>query len=362
MSTGSVYRRADGLWCASVRAQGKRKTVYAKTEREARAKLAKLQKQLGITDILPTPGRKTVDDLLDLWLETADLRPITLAGYRETLDRYVRPTIGHVRLSRLHPETIQTLYNDLRARDLRRIPKLVHSLLHRAFKMAVLWGWLAENPTDRVIAPTHKPERKPVWAQHELQTFLAGARDHRLYPLWVVTLNTGIRLAELSGLKWSDVDFAGGTISVQRTLHWVKGRWVEGEPKTKAGARAIALPTDGIAALRRQKAQQNEWRLKAGKEWQNGGWVFTTGTGAPVPRSSVQYCLREMCTRLGIPPVSPHGLRHLHASLLLAGGLPVPAVSARLGHANPNVTMSVYAHAFHRQDQEAARIMEEAVR
>ncbi|MDP2727381.1 MAG: tyrosine-type recombinase/integrase, partial [Dehalococcoidia bacterium] len=72
----------------------------------------------------------------------------------------------------------------------------------------------------------------------------------------------------------------------------------------------------------------------------------------------VQHTISRTCQRLGIKPLSPHGLRHLHASLLLAKGLPVTAVSQRLGHANAAITMTVYAHALKSQDDEAARAIQ----
>lgn len=88
------------------------------------------------------------------------------------------------------------------------------------------------------------------------------------------------------------------------------------------------------------------------------GWLFTSPkTGGPLRQSTVQRAMRETCRRLGLPQMTPHGLRHLHASLLLAEGLPLPAVSQRLGHANTQVTASVYAHALKGADRRAAEAL-----
>ena len=113
--------------------------------------------------------------------------------------------------------------------------------------------------------------------------------------------------------------------------------------------------------MRRQRTQWAEWRLRSGKEWEDWGLVFTGRRGAPLHSSTVAHALKRECRRLGLPEVSPHGLRHLHASLLLKKGLAVPAVSRRLGHANSAITMSVYAHALERHDEKAAQAIGEVL-
>ncbi len=356
---GCVYQRADGKWCASLQDNGRRRTVYGKSEREARKKLADLQKQLATNGTLPDPGRRTVAELLDAWLQTADLRPKTMAGYRQTL-ALVLPNLGHLRLARLEPVHLQRLYADL-GKTSKRNAYRSHLLLHHALKLAVLWGWLPANPAERVIKPQYRAERKEVWAAEQLRAFLAGTGGHVYGPLWTLAVCTGCRLAELVGLRWQDVDTASGAVAVKRTLQRVGSQWVESPPKTKAGERTIALPPEALTALRRQKALQGAQRLKAGPEWQDLGLVFTSPTGKPLQQTWVQNAMRAECDRLALPRLTPHGLRHLHASLLLAEGLPVPAVSARLGHASPAITMAIYAHAMKRQDTEAAQAIAKAM-
>ncbi|MCZ7569086.1 MAG: tyrosine-type recombinase/integrase [Ardenticatenaceae bacterium] len=122
------------------------------------------------------------------------------------------------------------------------------------------------------------------------------------------------------------------------------------------------LPKEGLEALATQKRQQLQWRLKAGKDWKNTeGYVFTNEKGEPLARSTLQWGLREICESLEIPKVSPHTLRHLNASLMLASNVPVPVVASRLGHANSNITLSIYAHAFPDQDSYAADVLEKVL-
>jgi integrase len=359
---GSVFQRSDGRWVASLQVAGKRRTVYGATRLEALQKLKELQEWAERQGELPD-AKRTVNDLLDAWLETCEptLKPKTLVSYKQTCDLYIRPVLGPMRLDKLKPHHVQRLVNGLQREDKARTAQLVYVLLHRACRLGVMWGWLVENPCGRVVRPRYAPARKGMWTHDQLRTFLEGARDHWLHPLFVLAVATGARLGELLALSWDEVDLEAGTVTIRRSLHRIAGRWVVSEPKTRAGVRTIALPQEAQQALRRQKRMQAQLRLKAGPAWEGTGLVFTGERGQPLCQSTVQHALRRECERLNLPPMAPHGLRHLHASLLLEAGLPVPQVAQRLGHATPQVTMSVYAHALNRSDREAAEVLQRAI-
>ena len=354
---GTIVQRKDGRWQASIMLNGKRRTVYGKTKAEAVRKLAQLRGQASSCGTLPDPGKRTVNDLLDLWLETAapTLKPRTLANYNAFCNAYIRPTLGNVRLSRLSPDQLQSLYAHLQAQGHRRTAQIVHNILHRALQMAVLWRWLPENPADRVLRPSYRPRRKELWTAEELAAFLAGTREHWLHPLWVFLTTAGCRLGEALALRWEDVDLQAQAAHISRTLHRIAGQWVFTEPKTKSALRVITLPPEAISALRKQKAQQSAWRLRAGPEWQDHGLVFSGLHGQPMQQSVVNHALQRECARLGLPVLSAHAFRHMHASLLLSQGLPLTQVSRRLGHANTNITATIYAHALEHADEQAAR-------
>jgi len=356
-------QRPDGRWTAALQVNGVRRYVYGKSEAEVKRKLAALQREVGAVGCLAEPGRRTVGDLLDEWLAASKptLKTKTWTDYEAVCRRYVRPTLGKVKLAKLAPDHVQRLYADLQARGFERVPAQVHSVLHRACKLAVLWRWLPENPCDRVLPPTYRVPRKEVWTPEELRAFLDGAASHTLHPLWVVMVATGCRLGEMLALKWTDVDLPAGVVKVRGNLQRIRGAWVKSTPKTRAGERTITLPPEGLAALKIQRARLAEWRLKAGADWQDTGLVFTGLKGQPLQPSVVEHALARECERLGLPKVTPHGLRHLHASLLLDAGLPVPAVSARLGHARPSITMAIYAHKVGQDDRQAAEALARAL-
>ena len=350
---GTIIRRKDGRWQASLQIDGKRRTVYGRTRGEAAKKLAELQNQASAGGSLPSPGKRTLDCLLDLWLEirAPHIKPKTLCDYRQTVDCYIRPTPGKTLLSRLEPARIERLL--VSCHDRPRTAQKVHLRLSQALALGVRWGWLSHNPCDRVDRPRYRARRKELWTPAQLRLFLDGTRDHWLGPLWTLLAYSGIRLGEALALEWSDVDLAQGRIVVTKTVQRIKGDWVTTEPKTRAGMRVVTLPSEAVTALRRQA----ERRVASGA----GALVFMGERGLPLGHGTVDHAMQRACKQLGLPPMTPHGLRHLHASLLLAQGLPIPSVSQRLGHANSTVTMAVYAHALNQDDSQATAAIARAI-
>ena len=351
---GCIYRRPDGRWEGSLQVDGRRKTVYGKTRQQVLAKLAELRKQAAASGALPDPGRRTVNDLLTAWLEAVrpNLKLSTAEHYELLADTYLRPALGDILLAKLSPHRIQVHF--ARLQDRPRVAQLAYHVLKQACGLAVRWRWLGENPCDRVLRPQYRARRKDVWTPEQLRTFLEGSREHWLFPLWHVLLASGCRLGELLALSWQDVDFDAGAIHITKTLQRVSGEYILGEPKTEAGRRVVTLPAEAMAVLRQQRGRQVLTGLAT-------SLVFPAPTGAPLHRAVVEHALRRECDRLGLPAVTPHGLRHLHGSLLLDQGLPVPAVSARLGHAHPGITMNTYAHLVGARDDEGAQAISKAL-
>jgi len=349
---GSIAKRTDGRWQASLQVEGLRRTVYGKTRSEVATKLDGLRRQAAVNGTLPDTGKRCLNDLLDAWLEikAQTVRPRTLDDYAAVCNRYLRPTLGAIPLARVTPDRIHRLYARLQGQGHHRTARLVHTVLSQTLAQAVRWTWLAHNPCERVAAPRHRAERQSPWSPEQLRRFLDDSREQWLHPLWVLLASSGCRLGEALALTWEDVGKA--TISVTKTIQRIGSEWVTTPPKTQAGVRTIALPPEASRAL----ARQAEWRLAHG----GGSLVFAGENGQPLQRATVSHAMRRECERLGLLPLTPHGLRHLHASLLLSEGLPLPEVSRRLGHANTGITATVYSHAV-RDDTVAARAIERAL-
>lgn len=348
---GSVFRRADGYWTASLWVEGVRRVVYGKTKAEAVRKLEELKRQASVSGTLPKPGKMTLDELLDAFLEAkrAELKPATWEHYALLARTYLRPALGGVLLSKLTPHRIQVFLSKLADRP--RVCQLAYHVVKMALDCAVRWGYLAQNPCERVKRPRWSARRKEVWSEAQLRAFLTGARRHRLYALWLFLLTSGCRLGEALALEWADVDFEAGSVRICKAVNWAGGKPVVSGPKTRSAVRTLTLPPQVMAVLRGQLAGQ----VLAGCV---SKLVFPSQDGGYLHRSTVAHALKRECERLGVPALSPHGLRHLHASLLLAKGLPLSEVAERLGHAHTGVTAEVYSHAL-RGGEAASRVLGE---
>jgi integrase len=339
----TIRQRKNGLYEARLQQNGRRFSVYGRTEREVRQKLAELERKLAI-DQPPPVGKLTVQQLCERWLQTERKRwkPKTYYDYRRNLERYVYPVLGRVQLAKLSADRLQRFFDSLSGRS----ASLVFRIMHRCFVVGVRWGYLAANPCDRVVPPSYQPP--PV----ELPDADAMARlfrhclesDDPGAGLVGLSLLTGLRRGEITALRWSDVDLVTGRIDVVRSGQWIAGRWVETEPKTRSGRRTISVAEQGIRLLRRQKAVVAQLKLQAGPNWQEHGLVFPRADGRPLTPSQVSAAVKRLCKAAGVPPLRHHSLRHAAASLALLAGVPLTEVSRQLGHANVLVTARIYCH------------------
>ena len=214
-------------------------------------------------------------------------------------------------------------------------------ILKAVCRFAVRRGGLAENP---VLAL--EPGEKPHWSPGRVGTLegaaLAKVLDHggSYRPLFELLAFTGLRIGEALGLTWADVDLDAGLVSVHRQL----SRYREhAKLKTEAGRREVVLAPAMVRLLRAR------WLESPGKGPDD--FVFTNSVGRPLDYRKVGAAFRVAVHRSGVRAdgrLSLHSLRHGYASLLIADGLDVVFVSRQLGHADPGVTLAVYAHLFAR--------------
>ncbi|MHB1006176.1 MAG: tyrosine-type recombinase/integrase [Chloroflexota bacterium] len=364
---GNVYQRPDGRWEGRLQLDGRRISVYGRTRSEVLEGVRRLQGQAEKNGRLPQNPKQNLGEFLQAWLEAAEgrLRPTTYADYSVMTRLHVVPHVGATRLNKVVPLQLARLYTTLGKAGLssRRV-RMVHDFLHKALADAVKWGLIATSPVATVQAPKREDPDQTVWTPEQVQAFtadlVAGHGGH-YGPMLLHLLASGCRIGEALGLRWSDVDFATGTVRIERQVVQIGKAFHEGPPKTRSGVRTVALPDFGLAALRQQKATNAERRLRLGPAWPNTERVFVTFTGTTPERANVKRALHDACNRLGLPRLSPHGLRHLHLSLLAMNGVPLKAAQARAGHSSPVVTLKVYQHVLGNADREAAEVLERAL-
>jgi len=280
------------------------------------------------------PSALTVQPYLDVrWLPTManKVAPSTLVSYKQNLAK-VAARIGHLRLADLDVSTLEALYADLEAGGLARSTvRLIHNQLHRALADAARWGLLTHNPAALVRPP--KPAGRPpgVWTAEQTAAFLGGVAGDRLAVLYRLAATTGMRLGEVCGLRWSDVDLAGGYLTVPKA-------------KTAAGRRRVELDPATVAALREHRKRQAAERLAFGAGYAEHGLVFTRPGGDRLNPDAVLLAFKRRAKRLGLPVIRFHDLRHGWATLALEAGEHPKVVAEQLGHASVKTTLDTYSH------------------
>ena len=307
---------------------------------------------------------ETVREFLDRWLATYAATNTTLrtqTGYRAMIERYVQREIGDLPIQKFDGPAIQALYARLSGRGLSARTVLhLHRVLHVALKHAVRWGVLARNPADAVTPPRPQSKSVEVWNGETVANFMSACRDSQYGPLFHIAVLTGLRRSELAGLRWEDVDFDRRRLRVVRTLQRLPGYgMVTGVPKTHRSRRSLSLSPDTIAVLRGARRVQLEARLQAGAGWQESGCVFTRADGRPVHPDQVSHAFTKLARASGLPRLTLHGLRHVHATLLLTAGVHPKVVSERLGHSTVGITLDTYSHVLPSLEESAAASIDE---
>ena len=205
---------------------------------------------------------------------------------------------------------------------------------------------------------TPRPRRFEPLTAEEARDFLTATDGHRLSALFELALRTGLRKGELLGLRWEDLDLAGGTASIRRTLqHTNSGGLVALPTKTQSSERRIALPTECLHSLEQHHARQRQEREAAGTHWKASGYVFTRPDGSPIEGATLTRHFNALLRRATLRRIRFHDLRHSAATLLLEQGVELVVIKELLGHAHIGVTASVYAHVRLRLQRDAIDLL-----
>jgi len=345
---------------------GKRrqKRITAPTKREVEAKTAEFIASVekgGFTD----PGSLTVSEYLEQWLRAVEsnVRPATYRRYSDLMHKRVVPAVGNVRLGKLTPLHVQSLYTHLLEAGLSPTTvHLLHNIFHRSLKQAVRWGLLTRNVTESVDVPQPMNPAGKTWNADQVAAVLHAAEKDTLAALWRLALLCGLRRGELLGLQWRDVDLDRATLAIQRTLSRGNGgTWELGLPKTAHGRRSIALPASCVESLRRHRVNQLEHRLRLGALWQEHDFVFTNQTGGPLAVNVLSQHFRKLIVAARVPVIRFHDMRHSCATLLLEGGVHPRVVQERLGHSDVSITLNRYSHVSPQMQRQAADALDAMV-
>ena len=251
---------------------------------------------------------------------------------------------------------IQSLYARMFERGLSaRTIEYTNAVLESAFRQAVRWKMLAEDPCAGVDLPRVKRKEMEALSVEECRRFLEVAEKSEWFPLLALALTTGMRPSEYLALKWTDIDWQRGTASVCRTIQVTGSEWTFDDTKRKRSRRIVMLQNFVLKALQALKEAQQSRR--EGNSFAAFDLIFVSPAGMPLKQRAVKREFRKLLAIARIRSVRLYDLRHTAATLAIAAGVSVKVISDQLGHASISFTLERYSHVLPSiQDEAAAKV------
>jgi integrase len=352
-----IYRQPNGKYAVGWRNAGRLRfrTIgfdVAEARRERLALIAATRQGK-----VPVSPRLRFETVAGWWLERSEAKvaagerhPRTLEAHRYQLDRHLLPPLGRRAIASLTVDDVAELLHELRCKGCSaKTSASALATLQSVLRFARRCGWIVADPVERLEhdeRPRPQPRRQRVLGRAEIERLLAASTPRDRLMLATV-LYTGLRISEMLGLVWDDIDLAAGVIHVRAQLsrahRHAPARRVA--PKTPASVRDVPLVTQ-LARLLSAHRQASPFA-------RGGDWVFATARGTPYGHRNVsRRVLGRAAQRAGLnddgwPPLRFHDLRHTFAShLIIDVGLDVAQVSRILGHARITITLDIYTHLF----------------
>jgi integrase len=358
---GSVYKTRHGRWkgaltvgCIGTRQIRRYRT--AATRASVLAKLEKLRNELKLSPTADT-SRETLKSFATRWLDEhvkAHRAPNTEALYRTAAELYVFPRLGDFQLSKINQAVVQSFVDKLVMDAVpSRMRQVAFDVLGRALRHAIKLGQIVSDPTRAVEKPSHDPEEIFPFDATDAAAIIKATADTRWHAAIVLALTTGMRIGELLGMRWSDVELQERRLRITQQAAQTRGVATIRKPKTKSSVRTIELPAIAVRALETHRAIL----LREGSAASE--LVFPAPTGGIMLRTN--FAARvwiPLLKRLGIKERGFHHARHTYATLALGAGVPVHVVSRVLGHSKPSTTLDIYAHVLKGQQSQATAAME----
>ncbi len=375
---GSIRKRKDGTWEARVTigisADGKqqRKSLYGKTRQEVNNKMTDLLNNLQ-KGIITNPTEMTLAEWLDFYMleyKKQYVKPTTYNNYTVKVKNHIKPAIGHYKLKALRQDIIQKFVNSLSGKGLAPSTVIdIFKVLSNALETAVDDGLIVRNVANRVKLPKTTKPQITVLTQEQQNAFVEQAKVTYMGVVYIFDLCTGMRLGELLGLKWQDIDFEQNQLHIKRIIRKVKDpdnpeeHWhLEfGTPKTPTSERIIPLNETAIKVLADVWEQQEKNKEKANTAYEDNDLVFCTQLGRPLDPNNIRRTCYSICAKIGVSNIHPHCLRHTFATRGAENNVDVRVMQKFLGHATIKETADTYTHVLNDLKQSEILKLDKAV-
>lgn len=346
-------------------ADGKSKRFFETvrgSKRDAQHRLHELL--LSLERGVPMPkGRLNVGELLRLWLDgyvKVQCGPHTREYYRNIVEHHLMPAFEKIQLKNLQAANIQAYYAKACDKLSARTVHKHHRALSQALKYGVKQGYIGRNPCELTDAPKWKGKPMCTMTINEVAELLDALKDNAIYPVSYTAVNTGLRQAELLGLRWRDVNLDTMSISVNQVLYKRRGITEFREPKTSYSRRLVKMTPNLALFLKSYLAGRESLSWQRGIPPKLDDLVFAYPDGKPLDPSMVSHEFTRVARSIGLKDVHFHTCRHTFASIALLKGASPKIISSILGHSSVAFTMSVYAHIIKGMEEEAMALINDA--
>jgi len=350
------------------------KTIKARTDREARKVYYQFEAEVFNGSASDDRKKISFSEFAELWYKDhcePQLAPKTLMEYRRILDQRLLPWFNNKMLNSITGHDVQLLINALLVQgsrlDKRDVPitghfaKKVYQVLSAMYNLAIKWDYADSNPCAKIDPPKIIKNERPIMEQEEMMLALNYSLQEGLYwgAVIHVALFCGLRIGEICGLKWCDINFDKRYLTVERTAQYIDGIGnVLKEPKSSAGNRIIALPDFLVELLLRFQEEQAIYRMQMGSQWHENNMTFPRWDGEILNTSTLYHWFQDFCAKYDLSKIPFHSLRHTAGTLALALGEDVNTVTKRMGHSDVSTTVNIYGHYLQAADRSLADKMD----
>lgn len=351
---GTMRLRKDGRWEGRIvvgyddNGNPKTKSVTAKTKFECEEKLKALKETVGRVREKLKPDMP-FGEWMDFWYQNfckPALRDTTRPHYENCIYRHIIPSLGQIPLNKLSQNDMQQFYANLKKNGRiqyadtcgaglsDRLVRACHARANSALKKAIDEGLITRNPASGCKLPPKKGREVQVLTPKEISRFLARAKEEGYYEFFLLELSTGMRRGEMLGLKWSDLNFADGSLKISRQVVPAGGKVLIQPPKTKTSVRTIILPPYMLAILAEMEKNKT------------CEWIFPSPVKPTEPRhpTALHHRFKKLLERSGCKDIRFHDLRHTFATMALENGMDVKTLSDMIGHISAETTLNIYSH------------------
>lgn len=323
------------------------------SEAEAKKALKKAMAEVEL-GLYTSSSKFTFEQLTALWIEEKEssVRESTMYSYTRVLGARILPEFRKMDVKDIKPLHIHNFYQKLKKQGMsQRYISYVGVVLKAILEKGVEMEFIPSNPASKAKKPKMKKKKQLSWTKEDAITFLNAARLRSDYFLaYYLAFFTGMRIGEVLGLKWEDVDFENKIMHVKHTITLNKGEYVLGPVKTESSDRLIPISDSVIKELLNHKNHSQHT---------SETMVFQTRKGKIVWPYTLRYIMKRICEELDLPLIRFHDIRRTHTSILIDEGVSPKVVSQRLGHSDVSITLNIYTDVFDERQVEASDKIDE---